>query len=160
MVKVLLDAKTASEKAAADGLSQVPRRKANALRARYAEALDVAVFLLPDGPPPRRRHTGGWTTAQRDAWNLASRMRAHTHDVLRLLDNTAVPLDNNTAERALRMVKLHDKISGSFRSEAGAQNFATIRSYLQTAGLQHQNRLAVLRQLFTEGPWLPAAGAT
>lgn len=54
---------------------------------------------------------------------------------------------------------MHDKISGSFRSDGGAQAFATIRSYLQTAALQGHNRLAVLRQLFVDGPWLPQVGA-
>jgi transposase len=76
-----------------------------------------------------------------------------------LLHDTAVPADNNLAERALRVVKVHDKVSGSFRSDDGARAFVTVRSYLQTAALQGQNRLAVLRRLFTDGPWLPQAGA-
>jgi len=160
MVKVLLDAKAASKAAAEAGLKRVASRQANRIVARYHEALDVAFALLPEGPPPRRRHRGGWSTEQRAAWNLATRMRVYAPDVLRLLHNTAVPLDNNIAERSLRMVKLHDKISGSFRSDDGAQAFATIRSYLQTAALHGENRLAVLRRLFVEGPWLPAAGAT
>jgi len=33
-------------------------------------------------------------------------MRTDTDQVLRLLDDTRVPLDNNVAERALRMVKI------------------------------------------------------
>ena len=53
------------------------------------------------------------------------------------------------------MVKIHDKISGTFRSSAGAESFATIRSYIQNAANHNLNRLDVLRQLFTTGPWLP-----
>jgi len=53
------------------------------------------------------------------------------------------------------MVKIHDKISGTFRSSAGAESFATIRSYIQTAANHNLNRLDVLRQLFTTGPWPP-----
>ena len=49
------------------------------------------------------------------------------------------------------MVKIHDKISGTFRSSAGAESFATIRSYIQTAANHNLNRLDVLRQLFTTG---------
>jgi transposase len=122
--------------------------------------LDDAFALLPEGPKPRRRGQGGWTEPQRKAWNLATRMRSQADDILRSLDNTAVPTDNNTAERSLRMVKLHDKIFGLFRSDAGAESFATIRSYIQTAALNGINRLDALRQLFTAGPWMPAPGAT
>ena len=159
MRRVLADAKSASETAADAGRKKVPRKEANDIVRRYHDALDVAFALLPKGPPPRRRHIGGWSIEQRAAWNLATRMRTQALPVLRLLHDTRVAADNNVAERALRMVKVHDKVSGSFRSDDGARAFVTIRSYLQTAALQGENRLAVLRQLFTVGPWLPEARA-
>ena len=65
--------------------------------------------------------------------------------------------DNNVAERALRMVKIHDKVSGPFASLSGAEAFAALRSYLQTAANHGENLLGVLRQLFIAGPWLPLA---
>lgn len=155
MIAVLLDAKTASEAAADTGNSAVDRRSARAIRRRYHACLDKAFAVLPPGPPPRRRHQGGWTIYQRGAWNLAVRMRDDADQVLRLLDDTAVPFDNNRAERALRMVKLHDKISGTFHSLTGAEAFADIRSYLQTAANHGENLLGVLTKLFTDGPWIP-----
>jgi transposase len=158
MIEILLAAKAANEQAADIGLPRVRHRRANAITKRYQDTLDAAFAALPKGPPPRRRHTGGWSTQQREAWNLATRLRAGAPEVLHLLRDSAVPFDNNAGERALRMVKLHDKISGSFRSDDGAQAFATIRSYLQTAALQGHNRLAVLRRLFVDGPWLPQTG--
>lgn len=57
------------------------------------------------------------------------------------------------------MVKLHDKISGPFHSLAAAEAFADLRSYLQSAAQHDQDLLAVLRQLFTTGPWSPLAAA-
>lgn len=160
MTELLIEARDVSEAAASLGKKKVEARKAKAIRARYDEILDNAFSLLPAGPPPRRRHQGGWLITQREAWNLATRLRTGASDVLRLLDDTAVPLTNNSAERSLRMVKLHDKISGSFRSKSGAEEFLAVRSYIQTAAQNGENRLEVLRQLFTTGPWIPAVCRT
>jgi transposase len=160
MTELLLQAADAAEAAASAGRRRVHSRSAAVIRLHYHEILERAFALLPPGPPPRRRHRGGWSICEREAWNLASRLREGADDVLRLLDDTMVPLTNNAAERSLRMVKLHDKISGTFRSEEGARAFATIRSYLQTAAKNGKNRLEVLRQLFTTGPWLPALSRT
>jgi len=155
MIGVLLAAKTASETAADSAEPRVGRHKAAAIRRQYHACLAQAFDLLPAGPPPRRRHQGGWTIYQRQAWNLASRMRRDAPDVLRLLDDTQIPADNNAAERSLRMVKLHDKVSGTFHSLEGAEAFAAIRSYLQTAAKHGENLLGVLRTLFTDGAWIP-----
>jgi len=59
-------------------------------------------------------------------------------------------------DRDLRMVKLRQKISGTMRIPQGAQDFATIRSYLQTGLKQGQNALHILTTLFEGRPWLPA----
>jgi transposase len=162
MTKVLLDAKQASEDAAQAGLAAVDGKVVRRVRRRYHQTLDLVFSLLPEGPPPRRCHTGAWTDVQRKAWNLATRMRTDVDQILRCLDDTRVPFDNNEAERSLRMVKLHDKISGTFHSLDGAEAFAAVRSYLQTAAKHGQNLLGVLHQLFTTGPWLPPnpAGGT
>jgi len=149
MAQILLEAKGHSETSAAAGRRKVPAAKAPRIRTRYGHTLDVALHLLPVGSPPDRGRPGEWTNAQREAWNLATRMRRHQNQLLRMLDDTRVPMDNNSAERALRMVKIHDKVSGSFRSLTSAEAFATIRSYVQTAGQHELNRLDLLRQLFT-----------
>jgi transposase len=54
------------------------------------------------------------------------------------------------------MVKLQQKISGCWRTLAGAQAFLALRGYVSTARKQGLNPLAVLRQLFEGHPWLPA----
>jgi transposase len=48
------------------------------------------------------------------------------------------------AERDGRMMKLRQKISGGFRSEVGAKDFAVIRSVLSTARRQGWNILLTL----------------
>jgi transposase len=53
------------------------------------------------------------------------------------------------------MVKLQQKISGCWRTLAGAEAFLTVRSYISTARKQGLNPLDALRQLFEGRPWLP-----
>jgi transposase len=156
MRAVLLDAKAASEQAGAAGLPAVPEAIVGPIRQRYGQALDQAFAGLPPGPPPRRRHRGGWLHFQREAWNLASRLRKHQDQVLRLLEDTRVAFDNNEAERSVRMAKLHEKISGCFRNKNNAEAFLTVRSYLQTGRKHARNALDLLTALWTPtGAWLP-----
>ena len=153
--RCLLAARTAAQIAADAGESNVPVKIAKPIRAEYDRAVTAAFALCPPGPPPRRRGTGGWLAWQRDTYNLASRLRNEQDQILRVLTNTAVPFTNNTAERALRMVKIHDKISGTFRSDDHLDAFVAVRSYLQTAAKHEKNLLTALRELFTTGPWIP-----
>lgn len=157
MKNQLYEARARSEEAAAAGLPTVPADIAEPIRTRYHEILDQAFAWLPGDVAPPRRHTGGWTNAERDAWNLATRMRRHAGQVLALLVDTRIPADNNEAERQLRMSKLHDKISGHFRSWANARAFCTVRSYLQTGRKQGERAIDLLVRLWSpEGAWLPS----
>jgi hypothetical protein len=58
--------------------------------------------------------------------------------------------------RDLRMVTLQQKISGCWRTLAGAAAFLAVRSYVATARKHRMNPLAVLRPLFEGAPWRPA----
>ena len=65
--------------------------------------------------------------------NLLLRLSVRKPDVLRFLTDPRVPFTNNLAERDGRMMKLRQKISGGFRSDHGAREFAVVRSVLATA---------------------------
>jgi transposase len=129
------------------------------LHARYRR-------LLADGqvanPPPRPQRAGRGRRRQprSPAARLLARLDTHRDEVLRFLDDLRVPFTNNQAERDLRMVKLQQKISGCWRTLAGAEAFLTVRSYLSTARKQRLNPLDVLRRLFEGQPWLPAPAGT
>ena len=76
--------------------------------------------------------------------NLLLRLSTRKPDVLRFLSDPTVPFTNNLAEQDGRMMKLRQKISGGFRSEDGAADFAVIRSVLSTARKQGWNLLQTL----------------
>ncbi len=103
----------------------------------YHEGLEP---LRPAKPGRRGRKK------RRPGHNLALRLRDRRESVLRFLRDERVPFTNNQAEQDLRMMKLRMKISGGFRSEQGAQDFATLRSVLSTARKQGLNRIEALLQ--------------
>jgi hypothetical protein len=66
------------------------------------------------------------------------------------LSDPSIPLDNNASERAIRNVKVKQKVSGFFKSFKGAENYATLRSCIDTAlkqGINHWNKLCEIAAL-------------
>ena len=156
MRQILSDAQRAAREARHAGLHAVPAKTAGPIRARYHATIADAFKICPSGPPPLKKRSGAWGGQRdRDAWNLATRFRVEADQILRLLDNTAVPATNNDAERSLRMCKIHDKIAGLFRSITHAAAFCTIRSYIQTGRKHDQQTLDLLQRLYTGTAWLP-----
>jgi len=64
--------------------------------------------------------------------NFLSRLSKKVDDVLRFIIDVAVPFDNNQGERDIRMLKVQQKVSGTFRSYSGARSFCIIRGYIST----------------------------
>lgn len=67
------------------------------------------------------------------------RMNKHKEKVFLFLHYPKVPPDNNASERAIRNVKVKLKVSGQFKAAAGASQYATIRSIIDTANKQALN---------------------
>ncbi|MDA3891649.1 MAG: IS66 family transposase [Salinivirgaceae bacterium] len=61
-----------------------------------------------------------------------NRLKKHRNSVFTFLFYFHVPFDNNGSERAIRNIKVKQKVSGAFRSERGAEIFAVIRSVIDT----------------------------
>jgi len=153
MAELLVDVKLVADRARAAGAGRVDDEARGRLRRRYQRL--VADGQAANPPPPATGRRRG-QPRRVPAANLLARLDTHRGEVLRSLDDTRVPFDNNLAERDLRMVKLQQKISGCWRTLAGAEAFLILRSYVSTARKQGMNPLVVLRQLFEGHPWLPA----
>ncbi len=67
----------------------------------------------------------------------------------------AVPFDNNQSERDPRMMKLRQKISGTFRNVDALVNFCRIRGYISTARKNGLNVLEALRRVFLGNAFVP-----
>ena len=92
--------------------------------------------------PPLARGIGARGRApHRPGHNLLTRLHKFKGDVLQFLYDFTVPFSSNEAERDLRMMKVKMKISGGFRTMAGAGIFARIRSVISTARKQGWNIL-------------------
>ena len=64
------------------------------------------------------------------------RLREYKADILRFATDWSVPFTNNEAERTIRFSKVKQKVSGCFRTIEGAEEYASIMSYISTARKQ------------------------
>lgn len=156
LADLLVEIHIAVELARASGQATLPADQLAEFGRRYDALVVIGKQLNP--PPPRTGKRG--RPALGPAGSLLARLHTHRADVLRFATDLQVPFDNNQAERDVRMVKLQQKISGGWRSTEGAHSFLDVRSYLSTARKHGQSAMVVLRDLFTDQPWIPAVGAS
>jgi transposase len=151
---LLLAMHRAVEEWRAHGAMQAPLHE-------QAEWIAQSHELLAEGyaaqPPPRASSPGRrGRPKQTPAQNLLDALLGQAERVLAFLTDLRVPFTNNQAERDLRMVKVHQKISGTFRSDGGATAYCRLRSYLSTMRKQGQGLLRALTAVFHGDP-LPIA---
>jgi transposase len=136
-------------------LASLPRERL----AHYERGYDT---LLQRGfeanPPPTESppNTRG-RKKQSPPKNLLDRLSKWRDETLVFMRDFRVPFDNNLAERDVRMMKVKQKISGAFRTRAGAETFCAIRSYISTARKQGQRVLNAIHDALLANPFIPAA---
>jgi hypothetical protein len=82
------------------------------------------------------------------AENLLIRLEQHSKEVCRFSEDFKVPFDNNQAERDIRNVKVKGKVSGGFRTEEGAEDYAKTASFIGTVVKQCGSVLKNISGLF------------
>ncbi|MFU8841975.1 MAG: IS66 family transposase [Nitriliruptoraceae bacterium] len=155
MSDLLVEAKQLVEVAVDAGADRLDAVTLGDIDRRYRDVIAAGHAANPT--PPRTGRRG--RTAKSKAANLLGRLDDHQEAVLRFTTDLSVPFDNNLAERDVRMIKLQQKVSGCWRTLAGAEAFCAVRSYLATARKHNVNLLDVLQQAFVGDPWLPPARA-
>ena len=101
-------------------------------------------------------HKRGRVT-QTKSYNLLRRLRVRHDAVLAFMYDFAIPFTNNLAERDLRMLKVKQKISGTFRSELGAKIFCRVRGYISTARKNGIRIFDAIKSAIKGNPFTPIA---
>jgi transposase len=149
MIDLLVEARDAVEKAKSEGKDRLDPSVLHSIRVRYGTLVNKGWAA---NPAPEVGKRSGYT---KKAANLLARLDGQRHDVLRFTTDFTVGFTNNQAERDVRMVKVQQKVSGSWRSIEGARAYCAIRSYISTMKKQDADVLGGLRQLFDGHAWLP-----
>ncbi|MBQ7649713.1 MAG: IS66 family transposase [Victivallales bacterium] len=131
---LLMDMKKAKERTMDRGADGISRYYWLKFDAEYDRILEEAEAVCPEPPDPPDRRRGRKKKGKERS--LIERLKSLKDSVCMFLHNFIVPFDNNQAERDVRNVKTKTKVSGCFRTEAGAQDYLDIMSYLST-GMKH-----------------------
>jgi transposase len=158
MIDHLLAIKKAVATASATGLTALPPADQERFLKGYERIVQAGYAQNPVPPVhgPKRRGR----RKQSKARNLLDRFRDHPGEILAFMRDFAVPFDNNQSERDLRMMKLRQKISGTFRSFQALVNFCRIRGYVSTARKNDVNALDALQRVFLGNPFVPAVNTS
>ncbi len=151
MAQLLLDAK---QEVAHCVTNQLAPARIHHYYQRYDHWLQQGVIANPppDTPPPKKRGRNKQSAPQ----NLLDRLQKYRHATLAFIRDFRIPFDNNLAERDVRMMKVKQKISGTFRTQRGAEIFCDIRSYISTVRKQGQQVIHALYQALIGQPFIPA----
>jgi transposase len=148
MADLLIDANKQATAARAAGQARLSDSQLAEIRSWYRGAVAKGIT---DNQNKRSK-------IARDGLRLARRFRDHQDMILRFATDLTVGFTSNEAERGVRPVKVQQRTSGgSWRTLQGLADFAVVQSYLSTAAKWGIDALDALTQLFTTGPWLPAA---
>ena len=142
MHKLLTDMNIAIHKAKDSGKTALSQPQIQKFVSKYEKIIKGADIYYP--PPKRTTKKAKGRIKQEKGKNLLERLSKYQDGTLRFLNDFRVPFTNNLAERDLRMIKVKEKISGSFASFKGGEMFCRIRSYISTL---KKNNIAVLKGL-------------
>lgn len=100
----------------------------------YSRRYDALVAQgLEANPLPERKKGRKGAPKKGEVRSLLERLQDRKPQILRFAADWYVPFTNNAAEQDIRFSKVKLKVSGCFRTKRGAEEYADIMSYTNTA---------------------------
>ena len=151
MIDLLLAIKAAVEQLPDEAVA-LPTDSLAAYSQQYDQLLAQGFAANPQPPQPTGKRGRKKQTPPK---NLLDRLQTYKAETLAFMYDRRVPFDNNLAERDVRMIKVKQKVSGSFRTLSGAETFCSIRSYISTVRKQGLNVIQQIYNAFDGHPFVP-----
>lgn len=143
MISLLLEAKELVEESNPE--EKISKKQRAYIWNRYCEIILEGLEKNPEPPPLPAGKRG--RVKRGKPLNLLIRLEDRVEEIMGFFEYGNVPYDNNQAERDLRMMKVREKISGTFRAQAHAKAFCDIRGIISSARKQSCSMLATLAEL-------------
>ena len=156
MIGCLLKIKKKVDQAKEQGQTFLSDWQMSYWRHRYQSVIAKGYRANPRSDPSETQRTRG-RPRKGKARCLVERLDHHQDKVLAFMSDFDVPFDNNLVERDVRMAKLKQKISGTFRSAKMADAFCRIRSFISTVRKQGIQLRDALESVFSSSPLMPLA---
>ena len=132
------------------GATSLSKWQLNYWNKKYDDLMEAG---LRRHPPPKKQKGKRGVIKKSKTQNMLERFINFKPQILTFAKDFLIPFGNNLAEQAIRMMKLKQKISGCFRSEQGAKDFADIRSYIATAKKQRIPIMHALAEALESRPF-------
>lgn len=128
------------------GESRFSKEQADAYSSRY----DALVTQGLEANPLQLRKKGQMGAPKKgEVRSLLERLRDRKQQILRFAADWYVPFTNNAAEQDIRFSKVKLKVSGCFRTKHGAEEYADIMSYTNTAYKHNVGFFDAIKAAFT-----------
>jgi len=150
MIDLLLEAKRLADMEQSrppDSRHIIGEKTIERVLGKYVKIVIAGLDINPEPPSPPAGTRG--RVKRSKALNLLRRLDSRPREIMGFfaLPEENLPYDNNQAERDLRMMKVREKISGTFRSADHGKAFCELRGIISSVRKQGGKLLESLKQL-------------